>query len=367
MTLMGPFANLRAMSILIGLVALFAFPASANDAGESVRFKGRGAMRIEAIQPAGDGRVVFDTGDSDAPAAPYDAVLLHGIMPQEGLRLEVALPALAGLWHSWAPVEVKRFPSGRFWARYRFGSADRRPLRLRAVDAGVKSAHLFELYDAELFVSGTGPDSEAARREAVAPLVPSSATYRFVRRSDWGAQPPAGEYAPHVPALLTLHHTAGRRPASDEEAAAEMRFIQDYHMNGRGWMDVGYHFVVSPTGQVFEGRPEGAIGAHVLGHNTGNLGVSFMGNHHPPVSDEPSAEALEAFVRVGRRLVSDHRIPASGIAAHRDLGKSDCPGDVLYAKLPGLRDRLTAPADQGQARLPEGDLPVQAYLKSLPW
>jgi hypothetical protein len=355
------------MSILLGLVALFAFPASANDAGESVRFAGRAAMRIEAVQPAGAGRVVFDTGDSDAPAAPYDAVLLHGIMPEEGLRLELALPALAGLWRSWVPVEVKRFPSGRFWARCRFDSVSRRPLRLRVVDAGVKSAHLFELYDAELFVSGTGPDSEAARREAVAPVVPSSTTYRFVRRSDWGAQPPAGEYAPHVPVRLTMHHTAGRRPGSDDEAASEMRFIQDYHMNGRGWMDVGYHFVVSPTGQVFEGRPEGAVGAHVLGHNTGNLGVSFMGHHHPPVSDEPAVEALEAFTAVGRRLVSDYLVPAERIAAHRDLGPTDCPGDILYARLPELRARLTAPAEQGGARLPQGDFPVQAYLKSLPW
>lgn len=353
--------------MLIWLVALFALPASADDAGESVRFRGRAAMRIEAIRPAEAGRLIFDTGDSDAPAVPYDAVLLHGIMPEEGLRLEVALPALAGLWHSWSPLEVRRFPSGRFWARHRFGSASRRPLRLRVVDAGVKAAHLFELYDAELFISGSGPDGEDAPRRDVPPVVPSSATYRLVRRAEWGAQPPRGEYAPHAPGLLTMHHTAGRRPASDEEAAAEMRFIQDYHMSGRGWMDVGYQFVVSPTGQVFEGRPEGAIGAHVLGHNTGNLGVSFMGNHHPPVSDEPSGAALEAFTAVGRRLVSDYRIPAERIAAHRDLGSSDCPGDILYAKLPELRDRLTAPAEQGRPRLPGGDLPVEAYLKSLPW
>jgi hypothetical protein len=288
-------------------------------------------------------------------------------MPQEGLRLEVALPALAGLWHSWAPLEVRRFPSGRFWARYRFAAAGRRPLRLRVVDAGVKSAHLFELYDAELFVSGTGPEAETRRRDEAPAVVPSSGTYRLVRRAAWGAQPPKGDYIPHAPARLTLHHTAGRRPASDEEAAAEMRFIQDYHMNGRGWMDVGYHLVISPTGQVFEGRPEGAVGAHVLGHNTGNLGVSFMGNHHPPVSDEPAAEALEAFTSAGRRLVSDYRIPASGIAAHRDLGSTDCPGDILYAKLPALRERLTAPEGQGKAWLPKHDLPVEAYLKSLPW
>ncbi|MBI5240909.1 MAG: N-acetylmuramoyl-L-alanine amidase, partial [Elusimicrobia bacterium] len=283
------------MSTTAWLVALLAWPASANDVGESVRFGGRAAARSEPFQPSGAGRVFFDTGESDAPAAPYDAVLLQGIMPDEGVRLEVALPSLGGLWHKWAPVEVRRFPSGRFWARYRFDSAGRRPLRLRAVDSGVRAAHLFELYDAELFVHGTGPDGEAGLREAAEPVVPSTGAYRFVRRAEWGAVPPAGEYSVHLPDRLTMHHTAGRRPATYGEAAAEMRFIQDFHINGRGWTDIGYHFVVSPTGEVFEGRPEGVRGAHVLNHNTGNLGVSFMGNYHPPVSDEPSSEALEAF------------------------------------------------------------------------
>ena len=367
MTGLGPFANLRAMSISAWLVALLVLPASANDVGESVRFGGLAAVRAREFQPAGDGRVLFDTGESDAPVLPYDTVLLQGIMPDGGLRLEVALPAMGGLWHKWAPAEVKRFPSGRFWARYRFDGAGRRPLRLRIVDAGVKASHLFELYDAELFVSGTGPGAEPKAREASSAVVPSSGTYRLVRRADWGAQPPKGNYTAHAPGRLTMHHTAGRKPTTGEEAVQEMRFIQDFHMNGRGWMDVGYHFVVSPTGQVFEGRPEGVVGAHVLNHNTGNLGVSFMGNYHPPASDQPTAEALSAFTALGRRLVADYKIPAAQIQAHRDLGSTDCPGDILYAKLPELRAQIVAEAKLGSPRLPKGELPVEAYLKSLPW
>ena len=367
MPLLGPFANLRAMSIAAWLVALFVLPASANDVGESVRFSGLAAVRAQELQPAGDGQVLFDTGDSDAPALPYDTVLLQGIMPDGGLRLEVTLPALGGLWHKWAPAEVKRFPSGRFWARYRFDSVGRRPLRLRAVDAGVRAPHLFELYDAELFVFGSGPSAEAAALEAPAAVVPSSGTYRFVRRAEWGAQPPKGDYTAHAPGRLTMHHTAGRKPATYEEAVAEMRFIQDFHMNGRGWMDVGYHFVLSPTGHVFEGRPEGVVGAHVLNHNTGNLGVSFMGNYHPPTSDQPTGEALDAFRALGRRLVVDYKIPAAQIQAHRDLGSTDCPGDILYAQLPGLRAQITAAAKLGVSRVPKADLPVQSLLKSLPW
>ncbi|MDD5627423.1 MAG: peptidoglycan recognition family protein [Elusimicrobia bacterium] len=350
------------MGMIAGLFALLVLPASANDVGESVRFKGRAVMRAEPFQPSGTGSVLFDTGASDQPAAPYDAVLLQGIMPDGGLRIEVALPSFGGLWTSWAPAEVKRFPSGRFWARYRFDGPGRLPLRLRVVDAGVKAAHLFEIFDAELFVAGTGVEAGARTGEVPPAVQPSSGTYRFVRRADWGAQPPTSDYTAHTPGRLTMHHTAGRKPATFAEAAAEMRFIQDFHINGRGWIDVGYHFVISPTGHVFEGRPEGVVGAHVLNHNTGNVGASFMGNYQPPATGEPAAEALSAFVALGRRLVSDHRIPAEKVQAHRDLGSSDCPGDTLYAKLPGLREQIAA-----GPRLPKGDLPVEAYLKSLPW
>src|SRR5918993_267608 len=71
---------------------------------------------------------------------------------------------------------------------------------------------------------------------------------------------------------LVLHHTAfatsGIHGRSFEAEAAHMREIQRWHFE-RGWATVGYHFVVSPTGRIFRGRPVDRLGAHVLGHNVG--------------------------------------------------------------------------------------------------
>ncbi len=56
-----------------------------------------------------------------------------------------------------------------------------------------------------------------------------------------------------------------------------MREIQRWHFE-RGWATVGYHFVVSPSGRIFHGRPVDRLGAHVLGHNLGTVGISLMGH-----------------------------------------------------------------------------------------
>jgi hypothetical protein len=52
-----------------------------------------------------------------------------------------------------------------------------------------------------------------------------------------------------------------------------------YHQNVQGWCDIGYHFLVSRDGRLWEGRKMNTLGTHVANNNTGNLGISFMGPH----------------------------------------------------------------------------------------
>lgn len=70
---------------------------------------------------------------------------------------------------------------------------------------------------------------------------------------------------------LTLHCSATR--ASQDIDAAEIR---RWHL-ARGWRDIGYHYVIKRDGTLEKGRPEHVIGAHVGGHNTGNVGICLVG------------------------------------------------------------------------------------------
>jgi hypothetical protein len=46
-----------------------------------------------------------------------------------------------------------------------------------------------------------------------------------------------------------------------------MRQFQNFHMDGHGWNDLGYHEVIFASGNVYLGRPVDAYGAHCLNAN----------------------------------------------------------------------------------------------------
>ncbi|WP_291655913.1 peptidoglycan-binding protein [Bosea sp. (in: a-proteobacteria)] len=64
--------------------------------------------------------------------------------------------------------------------------------------------------------------------------------------------------------------------ATPEGRGVSVETIRGWH-KAQGWKDIGYHWVVLLDGTVKPGRPEAEIGSHVAGHNTGTLGVVYVG------------------------------------------------------------------------------------------
>jgi len=56
-----------------------------------------------------------------------------------------------------------------------------------------------------------------------------------------------------------------------------METIKSWHVKGRGWSDIGYHFIIELDGSVKEGRPIHRSGAHTKGHNANSIGVCYVG------------------------------------------------------------------------------------------
>jgi N-acetylmuramoyl-L-alanine amidase-like protein len=221
----------------------------------------------------------------------------------------------------------------------------------------------------------------------------------IVPRSGWSADdkilrgPPV--YAPAV-RYAVVHHTAGTNAYTAVQSPAIVRGIELYHVEGNGWKDIGYNFLVDKYGHVFEGRYGGidrnVVGAHAEGFNTGSIGVSVLGNYS---SHAISAAAQRALVRLlAWRLDVAHVDPVStltvasggnarfragvavtlrAISGHRDTGFTDCPGTPFYRQLPAIArqvaalglPKLYAPVVRGKLG---GPVTFSARLSSsLPW
>ena len=119
--------------------------------------------------------------------------------------------------------------------------------------------------------------------------------------------------------------------------AAVMRQIQAYHIDNNGWCDIGYHFIVSADGTVFQGRSdEKRTGSHVGGQNTGNIGVALLGDFRSVAPSEAQLNgAAEIVGWVGRTYAV--ALNRTNVKGHREWAPgTSCPGAELLARIPTI-------------------------------
>jgi hypothetical protein len=191
---------------------------------------------------------------------------------------------------------------------------------------------------------------------------------QIIPRSGWQAEEEIvrarPRYAPSV-GFAVVHHTAGSNSYTRAQSAAIVRGIELYHVQGNGWNDIGYNFLVDKYGQVFEGRAGGidrnVIGAHAEGFNTGSTGVAVIGNYSAAAISPAATTSLVSLL--AWRLDVAHVDPLStitwksggnpeyprgrsvrlrAVSGHRDTGYTSCPGAALYARLPDLAKTVAA-------------------------
>jgi hypothetical protein len=77
------------------------------------------------------------------------------------------------------------------------------------------------------------------------------------------------------------------------------------------------------------------MGAQTQGHNERTLGIENEGNYMKvPVPDLLWSALTEVCIWLCQTYDLN---PYKAIVGHRDFNPTDCPGDVLYSRLPELR------------------------------
>lgn len=115
--------------------------------------------------------------------------------------------------------------------------------------------------------------------------------------------------------------------ASPPDVKTDIKTIDAWH-RARGFLKVGYHFVIKTDGTVQEGRRLDEVGAHVQGFNDRSIGICLIGG----VLKDGKTPADNFFAVQKARLadlVARLRLmfPNAEVLGHRDLPnvKKDCP------------------------------------------
>jgi N-acetylmuramoyl-L-alanine amidase len=118
--------------------------------------------------------------------------------------------------------------------------------------------------------------------------------------------------------------------------------IRKFHMapppDGRGWDDIGYHWVIDLDGNVETGRPEEEEGAHCEGHNLDSIGICLIGVKNFSIVQ------LLSMRRLVQQKMAQYSVPSSEVFGHYEFdtaiaqGKT-CPnilGNVIRAFIQGV-------------------------------
>ena len=144
--------------------------------------------------------------------------------------------------------------------------------------------------------------------------------------------------------LLVLHHTLG--PADQTIEAIRAFHTRPKSEDGRGWNDIGYHFLVR-QGEVHVGRPVWAVGAHaagrlptgqVVGCNGLSIGIALVGTYSD--ASPPGPEQMDALCSLVTDLRARYHESDLRVVDHRTAmaelglpGHTTCPGLDLAARV----------------------------------
>jgi N-acetylmuramoyl-L-alanine amidase len=122
---------------------------------------------------------------------------------------------------------------------------------------------------------------------------------------------------------IILHHSLTK----DSETVS-WGAIRNFHINTNGFRDIGYHFgIENLRGQteILMGRMTDQVGAHCAGHNTGSIGICFVGNFDIA---PPPEESWNKGIELCRYLMRNFTI--TDVLGHVELNPNkSCPGKLF--------------------------------------
>ena len=181
--------------------------------------------------------------------------------------------------------------------------------------------------------------------EPVQPL-PKAGFDQVIRRASWTSSRPNTRDMARMSKLkyVTVHHDGLDTPLgrSDRRSSLDrLETIRRGHVVHNGWADIGYHFAIDRSGRIWECRALTWQGAHVKGHNAGNIGVLVMGNFE---IERPSNAQVSALNLQISALTAGFGISRRNVKTHREwpTARTSCPGRYLQPRFNEIKSKRFA-------------------------
>lgn len=181
-----------------------------------------------------------------------------------------------------------------------------------------------------------GPQSTTAFRRALdstkaaRPEPDKSAMNQIIRATPFAndnAAPPQNVAALKLlDTSRTINEVVVHCAATPEGKHFTVADIRAWHKK-RGWSDIGYHYVVYLDGSIQLGRPIGQIGAHVEGHNTGTIGIVYVGgvsSDGKTAKDTRTPAQRASLLWLTGQLINKHR-GIRKVSGHNQYANKACP------------------------------------------
>ena len=275
--------------------------------------------------------------------APFLTIALSGVGEFEWKDVEIRTYA-RGNWSSWSPVKEdphKMYDEIAGFSELIFVENDISRVAIRIGSLAVSLKGYIDIYNPKRRLESSA-NTIVIRTDCDTPAIMTREQWCPDGSCTWGAE--------RIKTTVThfiVHHSAG--PNNSLNWDAVVRSIWHFHVVTRGWDDIGYNWLISPDGIVYEGRGKGILGAHFCAQNGGTSGICLMGSFEEVSPKEEAVSQLIRFLTMrapewgislsDRVFHAASRLTLPVVSGHRDGCNTTCPGDKLYDRMDEIKTK----------------------------
>jgi len=309
--------------------------------------------QIQKTSTLSNARTIYQSTVQIVPIQKVTPFLAYSVTHQkEGLKLWIRFSEDGGNWKDWEKVEkdLHEGEADEKWTSNLMFADEKDRFFQYQWENEIEEITDFPKMEIHFYSPGkaiknttTTSEKELESRSCPCPQP------EFEEREDWcpsGDCPKDATPAANTVTHLIVHHSAGTNQANDWSAI--VRSIWDFHVNTRGWDDVGYNWLIDPNGVIYEGRGTDLIGAHFSGKNTNTEGVCLLGDFTEITPTQDAFNKLVQFLAwksCNKDLYPIDRVrhaPSNStllqVSGHRDGCATACPGNSFYPLFDNLRE-----------------------------